>query len=34
VDKAGKIAFSKVYPIEQLPESAELFSVLEKLKSS
>lgn len=32
VDKAGRIAFSKVYPIEQLPDTAELFTVLEKLK--
>lgn len=32
VDRAGKIAFSKVYPMEQLPDTAELFSVLEKLK--
>jgi alkyl hydroperoxide reductase subunit AhpC len=32
VDKRGKIAFCKVYPIEQLPETAELFAVLEKLK--
>jgi peroxiredoxin len=32
VDKTGKVAFSKVYPIEQLPDTAELFTVLEKLK--
>ena len=32
VDKNGNIAFSRVYPIEQLPETAELFPVLEKLK--
>ena len=32
VDKNGKIAFSKVYPIEQLPETVELFPVLEKLR--
>ena len=32
VDKNGKVAFSKVYPIEQLPETRELFGVLEKLK--
>ena len=31
VDKNGKVAFSKVYPIEQLPETGELFAVLEKL---
>lgn len=32
VDKNGKVAFSKVYSIEQLPEMAELFGVLEKMK--
>src|ERR1051326_6193884 len=32
VDKAGKIVFSKVYPIEQLPATAELYEVLEKLR--
>lgn len=32
VDKNGKLAFSKIYPIEQLPETAELFGVLEQLK--
>ena len=32
VDKDGKIAFSKVYPIEQLPEMVEVFGVLETLK--
>jgi peroxiredoxin len=32
VDKNGKIAFSKVYPIEQLPDTKELFPVLEKLQ--
>lgn len=32
VDKNGKVAFSQVYPIEQLPEMAELFGVLEKMK--
>jgi alkyl hydroperoxide reductase subunit AhpC len=32
VDKAVKIAFSKVYPIEGLPDTAELFTALEKLK--
>lgn len=32
VDKNGNIAFSKVYPIEQLPQTAELLSVLEKVK--
>lgn len=32
VDKTGQIAFSKVYPIEQLPGTEELFTVLEALK--
>jgi alkyl hydroperoxide reductase subunit AhpC len=32
VDKNGKVAFGKVYPIEQLPDTGELFRVLEKLK--
>ena len=32
VDKNGKVAFRKVYSIEQLPEMAELFGVLEKMK--
>lgn len=32
VDKAGIVAFSKVYPIEQLPDTAELFTVLEALR--
>ena len=32
VDKTGRIAFSKVYPIEQLPDTAELFPVLQALK--
>ena len=32
VDKNGKVAFSKVYPIEQLPETSELLAALEKLK--
>ncbi len=31
VDKSGKIAFSKVYPVEQLPDTAEIFGVLETL---
>lgn len=31
VDKNGTIAFSKVYPIEQLPDAAEIFGVLETL---
>jgi alkyl hydroperoxide reductase subunit AhpC len=32
VDKNGKLGFSKIYPIEQLPETAELFGVLEQLR--
>jgi hypothetical protein len=32
VDKNGKLAFSRIYPIEQLPETGELFGVLEQLK--
>ena len=32
VDKNGNIAFAKVYPIDQLPDTKELFPVLEKLK--
>jgi|SRR5579864_6448026 len=32
VDKHGKIAFSKVYPIEQLPDTGELFEALKTLK--
>jgi peroxiredoxin len=31
VDRAGKIAFSKVYALDRLPDTAELFTVLEKL---
>jgi peroxiredoxin len=32
VDKNGKVAFSKVYPIEQLPDAGEVLLALEKLK--
>jgi peroxiredoxin len=32
VDKNGKIAFSKVYPIEQLPDTKEVFLALEQMK--
>jgi|SRR5579871_3878332 len=32
VDKDGKIAFSKVYPISDLPQTGELLAALEKLK--
>jgi peroxiredoxin len=31
VDKAGKVAFSKVYAIEQLPDVKELLNALESL---
>ena len=31
VDKAGKIAFAKVYPIDQLPDIEELLRALRKL---
>lgn len=33
VDKAGRIAWSKVYDIPQQPDDEELFDVLEKLRS-
>jgi len=32
MDKNGKLAFSRIYPMEQLPETCELFGVLEQLK--
>ena len=32
VDKNGKVVFGRVYPIEQLPDTGEIFGVLEKLK--
>ena len=31
VDKAGKIAFAKVYPIDQLPEIEQVLGALRKL---
>ena len=31
VDKGGKIAFSRVYPIEHLPDAGEVLGVLQKL---
>jgi len=31
VDKAGKIAFAKIYPIDQLPNIEELLGALRKL---
>ncbi len=31
VDKAGKVAFAKVYPIDQLPEIEELLRALQQL---
>ena len=32
IDKSGKIAFAKVYPIDQLPNIDELLGALRKLK--
>ena len=32
VDKAGKIAFAKVYPLDQTPDIAELLKALERLQ--
>jgi len=32
VDKNGRIAFSKVYPIDQLPDTEEIFATLQALK--
>jgi peroxiredoxin (alkyl hydroperoxide reductase subunit C) len=34
IDKAGKIAFSKVYPIGELPPNSDVLDVLQKLHSS
>lgn len=31
VDKQGKVAFSKVYPLDQQPDNEECFDVLRKL---
>ncbi len=31
VDKSGKIAFAKIYPLDQQPENEECFEVLRKL---
>ena len=31
IDKQGKIAFSKVYPLDQQPDNEEVFDVLRKL---
>ncbi len=31
VDKAGKVVFSKVYPLDQQPDNEEAFEVLRKL---
>ena len=31
VDKKGKIAFAKVYPLDQAPDNRECFEVLEKI---
>jgi alkyl hydroperoxide reductase subunit AhpC len=32
VDKRGKIAFAKVYPLDQTPDNGELLRVLEKIR--
>ncbi|MBZ5704785.1 MAG: redoxin domain-containing protein [Acidobacteriia bacterium] len=32
VDKSGKIAFAKVYPLDQTPDNAELLRVLQQMK--
>ncbi|MBZ5597604.1 MAG: redoxin domain-containing protein [Acidobacteriia bacterium] len=32
VDKSGKIAFAKVYPLDQTPDNAELLRVLQKMQ--
>ena len=32
VDKAGKIAFAKVYPLDRIPDVDEILAVLEKLR--
>ena len=32
VDKNGKIAFAKTYPLDQLPNIAELLEALKKLQ--
>jgi peroxiredoxin len=34
IDKAGKIAFSKVYPMSELPPNSEVVEVLKKLQSA
>jgi alkyl hydroperoxide reductase subunit AhpC len=34
VDENGKIAFSKIYPMDQLPDTNEIFAVLEELKAN
>jgi peroxiredoxin len=31
VDKRGRIAYAKVYPIDRAPETEEVFEVLRKL---
>lgn len=33
VDKSGKIAFAKVYPIDQMPDMEEVLSELRKLQA-
>lgn len=34
VDKQGKIAFAKVYPLDQQPNNGELLTALEKLRQT
>jgi alkyl hydroperoxide reductase subunit AhpC len=34
VDKSGRIAFAKVYPLDQMPDMEELLEELEKLESA
>ena len=33
VDKAGKIAFAKVYPLDQVPNNEELLEALRKIRA-
>lgn len=34
VDKAGRIAFAKIYPLDQMPDVEELLAELEKLQEA
>jgi hypothetical protein len=31
VDKSGKLAFAKIYPLGQIPSNEDIFEVLKKL---